>query len=190
MIEVQCPYCKALLRDQEAASAVCFNCGRWLGPIGMMEGTQAVQFDNPPLMQHPAAQQYAQPPYAQPPYAPMQQPGPMAVQHTPEELALAKKKRNGWRLMNAAMLAIQTVVLALGILWDDKGYGIGTAMVMGWLASVFVFAIVSAVARPDEAYIEKKPAVGRAIQCLLQLLFGIGTLLSGAILWGILSELM
>lgn len=146
----------------------------------------------PQYPQQPYAQQYPQQPYSGQPYTQSYPPRSQVMprQYTEEQLELAKKKRGAWHFMNAAMAAIQTVVLALGILWDDMDYDMGAPMIFGWLASVFVFAIASAVARPDDAYLEKKPAVGKAVQCLLQLLLGISTLFTGAILWGILSEFM
>ena len=156
----------------------------------------AQQYPQQPYAGQGYAQQYPQQPYAGQGYAQQRYPAqqyPQAVQqgaqpYSAEELRAARKKRRAWHLMNAAFLLIQTVVLALGVYWNDMSYELGDALIMGWLFSIPVFALVSVMTRPVSAYLEKKP-IHAGLHCILQLLLGAGTLLSGAVIWAIFSEL-
>ena len=135
--------------------------------------------------QHP--QQY-QPQYQQ------QYPPPQAQQvqqqYTPQELAAAAKKRRGWLLMNIALYVLQMVLIGFGVELSERGYGWGTAMIIGWVFSIIGVAGVSAAMRPDEAYLTRKPLFPhRLVQFLASFLLGISTLFVGALIFVILSEI-
>ena len=147
-------------------------------PQGMQQGMMQQGMPEPENMQYmqqqPVMRQIMQP-----------------QQYAPEQLSAAKQKRTSWHLMNAAMFAMQGLILGLGIYLDDWGYDIGVPMILGWLASLFFGAVASAWLRPDEAYLEKKPPFGP--KWLYAVIHGLGhlivTAIIGGILYGILDEL-
>ena len=212
MIQKYCPYCGGTAQVEDGIKVLCPYCGNELpaddGGVQMMaqpvpqeaypEQGYAVQQPVQQNMQmqqgasfvqnqmYPPAQQYA------PPQGGMTAQNPQYRQYTPEQLEQAKKKRAGWHLMNAAMFAMQGLILGLGIYLDDWGYDIGVPMILGWLASLFFGAVASAWLRPDEAYLEKKPPFGP--KWLYFILHGLGhlivTTIIGGILFGILDSLL
>jgi hypothetical protein len=179
---------------------------RWGSPVSQQQGQQpyAQQYPQQPYAQQypqqPYAQQYPQQPYAQQypqqPYAQQypqpaaQQSAPMQRQYSEEERRAAQKKRTGWRIMNLLLYLVQIVLITGGVYMDDVGKEIGAFMICGWLLSTLFFAIASAAARPDDAYLEKPPAIrSRFLQGLIQFLIGCTSFITGAVLWAIISEI-
>lgn len=111
-------------------------------------------------------------------------------QYRPEQLQAAQKKRRSWYMLNAAMIAVQTLVLALGIFCDDNGYDIGVPMVLGWLLSQPICGFISGMLRPDEAYLEKKPVFrSRVLQAFMHTVMSLpASAAMGGILFAILQE--
>jgi hypothetical protein len=126
---------------------------------------------------------------------PMQQMQPggyamQAPQYTPEQLRFAEKKRRSWHFMNVAMPIVQAVVLGLGIWLEETGSEIGVPMILAWVMSLLVCGFISALLRPDDAYLDKKPMFkSKGIQGLMQSIIGTpASAIAAAILYSFLES--
>ena len=125
----------------------------------------------------------------------MQMPGavPMQaqyrVQYSPAQLQAAEKKRKTWHIMNCGLMGFQTLLFAFGVLFAAMNRRFGIPMILTWVLTLPFFAIISAMKRPDEAYIEKKPMSRIAHGILFLLLSAAATSAVGGILFAILAGL-
>lgn len=156
-----CPNCGGSAQIEAGRSAMCPYCASELNAANTDQGfafaadvqyaqnaAQNTQFAPPPaqLPSAYAGQQISPVRYAQP-----------ERQYSQAELAAARKKRSQWHLMNTAMFLIQAAVLTGAVCLSDYVSDYGIPAMLGWLLSLPVCGALSALMRPDEAYIEKKP---------------------------------
>ena len=199
-----CPQCGGQSQVEAGKSAMCPYCARMIDAQAAMPKQQETAFAQqdvqfapppaqavPPMLQKPAqAYPQAVQPAAMP--APQMQQGQFAMQsqqYSQAQLAQAHKKRKSWKIMNWSMIGIQAAVLALGILLEEGGADIGAPMILTWLLSQPAFGVISAMLRPDDAYLEKKPP-SRVLQGILQMILGFAVSAPvGGILFAILEEL-
>ncbi len=167
-----CPVCGGESQIEAGRKAVCPYCAKELNTSASDQG---FAFAPQPDVQF-AQQQFAQPnvqfapppaqmtPQIQPQTAPMPVPqmqqGQFVMQTpqvSPAVLAEAQSKRRNWYLINTALIAAQTLMMALGILFTVFGLRIGVPLILAWVLTLPGFGALSALTRPDHAYIDKKP---------------------------------
>lgn len=208
MITMVCPNCGGQAQIEAGRSVMCPYCGKELSEIESAgafayapEKKQDVQFAQPDVqfapppvpdlmqMQQPAVQQ----PAAMP--VPVQQEQFMTQQplyYTPDQLRIAQNKRKNWHIMNSALIGLQSLMMAVGILLTESESRFGVPLILTWLLTTFGFGAVSGISRPDDAYIEKKPfCKSRFGQGVTQ--FWMGAAISavvGGILFAILAGLL
>lgn len=190
MIVYCCPYCGMQSVTEQPQQVQCLNCGAVLYPgSGQLPGEQFV----PDTAGQTAGMQTMQQPYPQQmqqPYPQMPQRIPAAAQETPEQQRRAQKLRRGWRLSNAAMLMIQTFLVGMGLFLDANDHALCPFLFLMWMATVPLFAILSPALRPDDAYKTKKPLIpNKFIHFLAQLVLGLLTFVSGAVMFAIAEAL-
>ena len=202
-ITVTCPNCGGQSQIEAGRSIVCPYCAYMLDP--KTDAAPDMQFAQQPMQPD---MQFAQQPAPMQDMQFMQQNAPMPMQNmqpgqfmpqnpqfqpyqqiSPAQLADAQKKRKSWYVQNWAMLGIQALVMALGLLFVDLDNRLGVPMILCWLLSLPACAILSGMMRPDEAYIEKKPLFKSKItQGFVQfLLSAASTSAVGGILFAILE---
>ena len=154
---VMCPYCACELNVQQGDQGFAFVQDMQFAQS--MQPAQDVQFAEPqvqfqqPVMQQPDV-------FAVPQTDPAQFAAPPQYRQYPQEtLQTARKRRGQWHFLNLAMIAIQAVILFFALSVIDFFYedDIAVLMILAWLLSQPVCAILSGVTRPDDAYIEQKP---------------------------------
>ncbi|HBI85436.1 MAG TPA: hypothetical protein DDX71_03985 [Ruminococcus sp.] len=203
-ITYTCPQCGGQSQVEAGKDAMCPYCARVIDasavmpePQGAAFAQQDVQFAPPPaqavppMLQKPAqAYPQAVQPAAMP--APQMQQGQFAMQqpqYSQAQLAQAHKKRRSWKIMNWSMIGIQALTLALGIFMDEVSTSLSVPMILTWLLSQPACGVISAMMRPDDAYLEKKPP-SRVAQGFLQALLGLSISAPvGGILFAIIEAL-
>ena len=162
-----CPYCACELNAQQEDQGFAF--AKDVQFAQGMQAAQDIQFAEPDFAQQ---MQFQQPPVQQP--AMMQQPNVFAApqvnpaqfaapaqyrQYSQAELQTARKRRKQWHWLNIAMIAVQALIVTFGGILLDYFYedDLGALMIVAWLFSQPVCAILPGAMRPDEAYIEQKP---------------------------------
>ena len=204
-VTITCPQCGGQAQIEAGRSVMCPYCGREITAPPSDQGfafAQDMQYAPP---QQQAAVQFAPPPaqsVAQ--FAPQQTQDPSVFtqsaqqpyaapiqQYHPQVLADAKQKRKNWYTINTAFMAFQTLLFAFGVLLASLDLGVGTALILTWLLSLALFAVISAASRPDDAYLDKKPVCKSKVawSILLFLLSAMATSAVGAILFAILYAL-
>lgn len=173
MTEIQCPRCGLVSRIPDGMPASCAGCGAALpAPAAFAQQMQAAPALNPVQQTVPA-----------PEAVPAQPAG-----YTAEQLAQARKKRRDWRIMNVVMYAVQCVALALGVYLHDNDSEAFMLPMLGWIASLLGFSVLSAMMRPDVAYLEKPPFCRKkGLYFLVHLLLSLTTFLSAAVVYAIIS---
>lgn len=168
MIQITCPNCGGTAQIEAGRDAMCPYCACMLSVPQKSDKAFAqdvqfaadVQFAPPPAQQVQPVQQVQpqQDPAAAYMYPPFSEPKPVR-QYPPEQLAEASKKRGFWYAMNIGMLLVQTLILTFGIGLADYFYRerLGVLVILAWLVSVPVWAVFSALIRPDEAYLNSGP---------------------------------
>ena len=183
---VMCPYCAYELNAQQADQGFAFAQDVQYAPQSGQEFLRETQFENPDFAEPEITQQNVQPPMQ------MQQPQTAQYLYPPQQLAEAQNKRRNWYYSNSAMIAAQTLMMALGILFAVRGYRFGVPLILTWVLTLPGFGAVSALTRPDEAYIERKPFwKTRFLQGITQ--FWMGAAISaaaGGILFAIFAGLL
>ena len=195
LITVTCPFCGVQSQIEEgAADALCPYCDTALNPAAAAEGLAFAQQPDVQFAQ-PHAQAAIQPQplqMQQPAALPAQQMQPVMPQYTPAQLQAAQKKRKNWYILNIALTGFQTLLMAFGILFAAKGFRFGVPMILTWVLTTFGFGAISALTRPDSAYLERKPFwKSRFVQGITQ--FWMGAAISaavGGILFAILAGLL
>lgn len=177
VITVTCPVCGGQAQIEAIRGAVCPNCGAALENAAADQGfAYAPQPNAQPMQETKFAEadmlfaqqqelmkqnmQFAPPPMpmqAQPTAMPMQQTGAAQYLYSPQQLAEAQNKRKNWYLTNSAMVASQSLMLALGILLTVQGSRLGVPLILTWVLTLPGCGAVSGLTRPDSAYIDKKP---------------------------------
>lgn len=94
------------------------------------------------------------------------------------------KKRGFWYAKNIAVLLLQTLMLSFGIVTADYFYRerLGTLVILAWLVSVPLWAVISALIRPDEAYLNRTPLpISKKAQAVMHALLSVpaAAMLSG-----------
>ena len=170
-----------------------------------MQGTQAqdLQFAEPDFAQQ--NKQFAQPPVQQPV---MQQPNVFAAsqmnpaqyaaqmqyrQYSQADLQKAQKRRRQWHILNVTMIAVQALVLTFAIGLADYFFedDLGVMLILAWLFSQPVCAILSGAMRPDDAYIDRKPLFRKKlVQTIIHFLISLpASAAAGGIIYAILRIL-
>ena len=176
-----CPYCGKEIAAPPADGGFAY---------APMEAQQsAVQFAPPPVQNDMQDRSVfgVQPtamPTQQMPYSPQ-------AMYQPEQLRIAEQKRKNWYGINAAMIGGQTLLFAFGVFYAILGFNVGTAMILTWVLTIPGCGILSALLRPDDAYIDKKPMFkSKIVQGFAQLILGAATSSAvGAIIGAILNAL-
>lgn len=182
-VTITCPQCGGQAQIEAGRSVMCPYCGREISappadggfayaPLPQDTQQAAVQFAPPPA-QTPMQDQsvFGVQPSAMP--AQQYQPQYYAPQYTQEQLHVAQQKRTNWYYTNAAMIGGQTLLFAFGTFLAALGSSIGTAMILTWVLSLPGCGILSALLRPDDAYIAKKPLFKhKLVHGFAQFLFG------------------
>ena len=194
-VTITCPQCGGQAQIEAGRSVMCPYCGREISappadggfayaPLPQDTQQAAVQFAPPPAQTAMQMQPQAMP-------AQQYQPQYYAPQYTQEQLLAAQQKRTNWYYTNAAMIGGQTLLFAFGVFLAILGSSIGTAMILTWVLSIPGCGLLSALLRPDNAYLEKKPMFkGRIAQGFAQLILGAATSAAvGAIVGAILYSL-
>lgn len=196
-----CPYCACELNaaapDPGFAFAEDMQFAENLRAAENMQSAQDVQFAQAPVQQPVQMQQPNA--YASPQINPAQFINPAmqyqqpVQQFPPQQLEAARKKRRQWHFLNLGMLAVQAVVLLFAIGMLDYFYNddLGALLIVAWLFSLPVCAILSGAMRPDEAYIDRKPLFKRKIiQGFMHFLISLPvTAATAGILYAILNML-
>ena len=203
-ITMICQNCGGQAQIEAGRSAICPYCGNEMTISAAETGSafaQDVQYAPPPaqaavqqmqdpFLQRAAMQQQAAMPMPQQNVMPMQ-PAAYAPQYTPAQLDQAAKKRHSWHFMNTAMIAVQALVLSLGVILDDHHTDIGVPMILGWLMSQPACGFISGILRPDHAYLDRKPLFkSKVVQGFVQ--FGIGmaaSAIGGGLLYAIIDSM-
>ena len=179
MKTVICPFCGTQVQVEEGQYAHCPACATELN-TAPAEGGFAFAPQDAPIA--PDLQ-----------FAPPPEPAPMQpqyrVQYSPAQLQAAEKKRKTWHIMNCGLMGFQTLLFAFGVLFAAMNRRFGIPMILTWVLTLPFFAIISAMKRPDEAYIEKKPMSRIAHGILFLLLSAAATSAVGGILFAILAGL-
>lgn len=196
MKTVICPFCGTQVQVEEGQYAHCPACATELNTApaegGFAFAPQDVpaapdlQFAPPP---EPAPMQPQQMQMPQQTGAVPMQPQ-YRVQYSPAQLQAAEKKRKTWHIMNCGLMGFQTLLFAFGVLFAAMNRRFGIPMILTWVLTLPFFAIISAMKRPDEAYIEKKPMSRIAHGILFLLLSAAATSAVGGILFAILAGLV
>ena len=176
-----CPYCGNALDAPAGDSGFAF--------APDMQAAEQVQLAQPPVQQVSPAPQMNPAAFQYPP-ASARQP---VQQFSPEQLAEGSKKRGFWYAMNIGMLLLQSLVLTFGIGLADYFYRerLGTLVILAWLLSIPVWAVFSALIRPDEAYLTGKPLLqNKKAQAVMHALVSIpATAAASGILYAFLEFL-
>ena len=183
LISVTCERCGRSAQIEAGLRAVCPHCGSALhvpAPDSGFAYAQDVQFAPPPVQQAERAKQDNPAAYMYPPFS---EPKPVR-QYPPEQLAEASKKRGFWYAKNIAALLLQTLMLSCGIVTADYFYRerLGTLVILAWLVSVPLWAVISALIRPDEAYLNRTPLlISKKAQAVMHALLSVpaAAMLSG-----------
>jgi hypothetical protein len=206
-ITVICPLCGGQTQIEAMKGAMCPYCGSELNTAQGNQGfafapqpAAADQFSaagpqyagQPEMMQQNV--QFAPPPMpvqAQPNAMPMQYGAPAQFrQYSPQEIAAAGKRRGQWRFLNIAMIAVQALIMTFSIALADYFFEdwLAGLMILAWLFSQPVCAILSGVLRPDDAYIAEKPLFKKKwVQSLIHFLISLpASAAAGGILYAIL----
>ena len=189
LISVTCERCGGSAQVEAELRAVCPYCGSALhvpAPDSGFAYAQDVQSAPPPVQQAEQVQQTEQVQQDNPAaymYPPFSAPKPVR-QYPPEQLAEASKKRGFWYAKNIAALLLQTLMLSFGIVLSDYFYRerLGTLVILAWLVSVPLWAVISALIRPDEAYLNRTPLlISKKAQAVMHALLSVpaAALLSG-----------
>ena len=192
LISVTCERCGRSAQIEAGLRAVCPYCGSALhvpAPDSGFAYAQDVQFAPPPVQQAEQVQpvQRAENAKQDNPaaymYPPFSEPKPVR-QYPPEQLAEASRKRGFWYAKNIAVLLLQTLMLSFGIVTADYFYRerLGTLVILEWLVSVPLWAVISARIRPDEAYLNRTPLlISKKAQAVMHALLSVpaAALLSG-----------
>ncbi len=197
-VTITCPQCGGQAQIEAGRSVMCPYCGKEISAppadggfaYAPLEAQQsAVQFAPPPVqtgMQDPSVfgVQPTAMPMQQMPYSPQ-------AMYQPEQLRIAEQKRKNWYGINAAMIGGQTLLFAFGVFYAILGFNVGAAMILTWVLTIPGCGILSALLRPDDAYIDKKPMFKSKIaQGFAQLILGAATSSAvGAIIGAILNAL-
>ena len=178
LVTLVCQNCGTKAQPEAGRGVICPCCGNEMSPMPADTDAafaQDMQFAPPPLpddeQTHPQFLQETQPL----PELPIQpeQFASTAPRYTPEQLAQAKKKRGYWHFMNIAMPVIQAVVLGAGVTLNEADNNYGVLLIMTWLMSVPVCGFLSALLRPDDAYLDKPPAFKtKVMQGIIQSIAG------------------
>lgn len=181
MIEFTCPYCGARSITEQPQQVQCLGCGAMLN-VGSGQLPNECFHPDEPAAQQPPGDNSMQ-----------QSPGNNSTQQpacTPQQRELAAKKRSAWHFLNVMLLLIQAGLVAGGALLSERGYDLGTALIISWFASVPLFAILSPAMRPKDGYPDRKPLIQSKIaHFFIQLLLGALTLFPGALIFMILDEM-
>lgn len=189
LISVTCERCGRSAQIEAGLRAVCPYCGSELhvpAPDSGFAYAQDVQSAPPPVQQAEQVQQTEQVQQDNPAaymYPPFSEPKPVR-QYPPEQLAEASKKRGFWYAKNIAVLLLQTLMLSCGIVLSDYFYRerLGTLVILAWLVSVPLWAVISALIRPDEAYLNRTPLlISKKAQAVMHALLSVpaAAMLSG-----------
>ncbi|MBR3418611.1 MAG: zinc ribbon domain-containing protein [Oscillospiraceae bacterium] len=198
-VTITCPQCGGQAQIEAGRSVMCPYCGKEISAppadggfaYAPLEAQQnAVQFAPPPVqtgMQDPSV-------FGDQPVVSLAQPYQQQYvmpQYTQEQLHVAQQKRTNWYYTNAAMIGGQTLLFAFGVFFAILGSSIGTAMILTWVLTIPGCGLLSALLRPDDAYIDKKPMFKNKIaQGFAQLILGAATSSAvGAIIGAILNAL-
>ncbi|MBQ6040992.1 MAG: hypothetical protein IJL32_09495 [Oscillospiraceae bacterium] len=172
LVSLVCPQCGGQAQIEAGRSAMCPYCGKELNTSLDRQSFayaadpafgQDMQFAQDTQFAPPPAQQMQQPMQMQQPDAmPLQQmqTGQMMQQmpqYSPAMLAEAQNKRKNWYVMNSALIGLQTLMLALGILLEESGTRFGVPLILTWVLTLPGFGALSGLFRPDDAYIDRKP---------------------------------
>lgn len=192
-----CPYCACELNAQQEDQGFAFA-----KDMQFMQGMQAqdLQFAEPDFAQQ--NMQFAQPPVQQPV---MQQPNVFAApqmnpaqyaaqmqyrQYSQADLQMAQKRRRQWHILNITMIAVQALVLTFAIGLVDYFFedDLGVMLILAWLFSQPVCAILSGAMRPDDAYIDRKPLFRKKlVQTIIHFLISLpASAAAGGIFYAIL----
>lgn len=206
MINIICPKCGGQAQVEAGRSAMCPYCAYELNASQAdpgfafaqdmqfaenMQAAEKMQFEQQPVreMQPAQADFYGAPIPAQP----VQQVNPAQFRtpmpYTPAQLSEAMKKRGRWYFLNVALLAIPTLVLALGIGLEEFGSDLGVPLILSWLLAQPLGGILSGTMRPDEAYIDKKPLFKhRSTQGFMHFILSLpATAAAGGILFAVIE---
>lgn len=188
LISVTCKRCGRSAQIEAGLRAVCPYCGSALhvpAPDSGFAFAQDVQSAPPPVQQAEQVQpeRAKQDNPAAYMYPPFSEPKPVR-QYPPEQLAEASKKRGFWYAKNIAALLLQTLMLSCGIVTADYFYRerLGTLIILAWLVSVPLWAVISALIRPDEAYLNRTPLlISKKAQAVMHALLSVpaAAMLSG-----------
>lgn len=179
MADVRCPNCGLVSRIPDGTPANCVRCGAQL-LTAFSEGNAQFLGQPAPQTPQPSAMPFPQ----------TQSAAPVQPVHAPETLKLAKKKRRDWRILNAVMYAVQSVALALGVYLHENDSDAFIFPMLGWIGSLLGFSVLSAMLRPDAAYLEKPPFCRKkGLYFFIHLLLSLTTFLSAAIVYAIISML-
>ncbi|MBR3044450.1 MAG: zinc ribbon domain-containing protein [Oscillospiraceae bacterium] len=198
-VTITCPQCGGQALIEAGRSVMCPYCGKEISapaadggfayaPVDAQQS--AVQFAPPPVqtdMQDPTV--FGNQPAVMP-AQPYQQQYVMP-QYTQEQLLAAQQKRTNWYYTNAAMIGGQTLLFAFGVFYAILGFNVGAALILTWVLSIPGCGLLSALLRPDDAYIDKKPMFKSKIaHGFAQLILGAATSSAvGAIIGAILNAL-
>lgn len=197
-VTITCPQCGGQAQIEAGRSVMCPYCGKEISAPAADGG-----FAYAPVDAQQSAVQFAPPPVqndmqdrsvfgVQPTAMPMQQmPYSPQAMYQPEQLRIAEQKRKNWYYTNAAMIGGQTLLFALGLLYAALDFNFGVAMILCWVLSLPVCGILSALLRPEDAYLTKKPMFKSKIaQGFVQFLGGAAASAGvGAIVFAILYSI-
>lgn len=196
-----CPVCGGESQIEAGKHAVCPYCAKEL------IASPAQDFAFAPLPQYPQQPNtgFAQNMQFAPPPVPMQQPNvfvqpmpaaPFAaqapqLQYSLEDIRTANQVRRQWKRRDRIVVLIQALILALCVGLNDFGSNLDVPVMLAWMCTVPLSGVLSAVKRPDEAFIEKKPLFKhRLTHGIMHALFSIpASFLTGAALYAI-AELL
>ncbi len=190
---VICPFCGTQVQVEEGQYSHCPTCATELNTAPSNDGfafapqgvptAPELQFAPPPEHSTNQPQQMQMP---------LQMAGVVQMQqrYSPAQLQEAEKKRRNWTIMNCGLMGFQALLFAFGVLFASMNKRFGTPMILSWLLTLPFFAIVSAMKRPDEAYIEKKPMSRIVYGILYFLLSTAATATVGSILFAILAGMV
>lgn len=158
-INITCQNCGGQTQIEAGRSAICPYCGNELKAMlddsGFafapdMQAAENTQFAPPPVQQVPLPSETSYASISGNPAEFVQPP-----RYTLAELDEADRKHRQWQIFNFSMIALEALLLGIGIAVEDFFYdfefGWGAMMVFGWFIAQPVCAFFSGLMSPDEA---------------------------------------
>lgn len=198
-ISITCQNCGGQAQIESGRSAICPYCGNELKAMlddsgfafaSDMQAAENTQFAPPPVEQVPLPSETSYASISGNPAEFVQPP-----RYTLAELDEADRKHRQWQIFNFSMIALEALLLGIGIAVEDFFYdfefGWGAMMVFGWFAAQPICAFLSGIMRPDDADSDSKTIFRKKfLQGLLFILLSVPvTAAAGGILYAILEAL-